>query len=172
MFIVGVLAISFMSAYFHGVVQDNKLLEEHPIYQMINESNLFMQAMQKNMCGFEMMEKYKWLKHFDLHINANCNIVPKNLKYLRYVGYIMAFYNTTLMHCLLSGVLPVSLISCIPIITSLISGFINPTYIILLGFFEFSQALLTIIIMLTFIVKNDKKNEATIIENRSSNKRL
>ncbi|CAF1218127.1 unnamed protein product [Rotaria sp. Silwood1] len=36
------------------------------------------------------------------------------------------------MHCLLSGVLPVSVISCVPITTSLMSGFINPTYIILL----------------------------------------
>jgi len=61
-----------------------------------------------------------------------------------------------MMHLLLSSVLPVSVVACVPIIASFISGFINPIQIFTLGLFEFSQMLLAAIIIVTFIVVKEK----------------
>jgi len=113
---------------------------------MIKEANSFIKNIHNDMCGLELLKKYQWLKQLDIIINSNCNIIPNNFKYLLFTGYITALYNTILVHLLLSEVLPVSVIACVPIIASFMSGFIDPTQIVILGIFQFGQLFLTIII--------------------------
>jgi hypothetical protein len=55
-------------------------------------------------------------------IRSNCHIVPDTLKYLRYTDYLMSAYNNSLMHVLLSVKLLGSVSTCLPIVTSFISG--------------------------------------------------
>ncbi len=77
---------------------------------------------------------------------------------LRYSGYILAGYNTLLMYIFLSGVLPLSALACLPIITSFLSGYVTQSNIILLGLLEFSQCLVTLAVMATFIYLREKNN--------------
>jgi hypothetical protein len=67
-----------------------------------------------------------------------------------------------LMHILLSGILPVTIMACIPIIASLGASFIDPTQIITLGVFEFGQVLLVLIIVGTFVILKEKKMQSQI----------
>jgi hypothetical protein len=76
---------------------------------------------------------------------------------LGYSGYILAGYNTLLMYIFLSGVLPVSALACLPILESLISGYITQSNIILLRLLEFSECLGTLAVMATFIYLREKK---------------
>ena len=52
----------------------------------------------------------------------------------------------------------------IPIITSLVSNYSDPTQIVLLGLFEFTQGFLLLMIMATFIVLKDKKPPNPVLE--------
>jgi hypothetical protein len=165
---VSLLLYGCMCVYFYGVIQDNDILNENPMYNMMNDADSLIKDIRDDMCGLKLLEKYKWLKQVDILINSNCNITPDNLKYLRYTGYSMAIYNTIFMHLLLCGVLPVSVIACVPIITSFISTFIKPTQIVMLGFFEFSQMLLTLVILITFIaIKENKMKSQLNVSKRS-----
>jgi hypothetical protein len=102
-----------MCAYFYGIINENYVLNDNPIFKMMKEANMFTKDMHKNVSGYELIQKYTWLSHFETLINSNCNMISNNLKYLRYSGYVMVMYNTMLMHVLLDGALPVSIVTCI-----------------------------------------------------------
>ncbi len=157
LFIVSILLVAFMSAYFSRVIIDNRVLNENPMFKMVKEADAFMKDMYKNVSGNLLLNDYKWLNDFKMLIVSDCHIVPDSLKYLHYTGYLMAAYNIILMHVLLNDILPVSVLACIPIIISFVSSDIDSSKIILLGLFEFSQLLLSIVIMGTFIFLNERK---------------
>ena len=124
---------------------------------MMNDAKTFVKDIHNNVSTHQLIEKYSWLDHFDILINSNCNIISNNLKHLRYTGYAMVLHNTVMIHILLSGILPVTVFSCGPILASLISGFINPAQIFLVGIFQIEQILFTMITMLVFIILEEKK---------------
>lgn len=165
LFMVSVSLVSLMSAYFTNVIIDNRVLNENSIFKILTEANAFMKHLKENVSGHRLLNDYQWLHHFEMLILSNCHIVPDSLKYLCFTGYVMAAYNTFLMYVLLSGTLPVSVLASIPIITSFISGYIDPSRIVLLGLFEFSQALLSMAIIITFIFLNERKTRFQAIVN-------
>ena len=156
---VTTLLFGFMVAYYYGVVNDNRFINDNLMFRMSQESESFMKNINDSVCAIQFLKEYQWLKKFHALIHENCHITPTNLKTLRYTGYILAAYNTFLMHILLSGILPVSALPCLPIVKSFISGYINPSNLIILGLFEFGQTALSLAIMITFIfLKERQKN--------------
>jgi hypothetical protein len=77
---------------------------------------------RENISGHRLLNDYQWLHHLQMLIRSNCHIVPDTLKYLRYTDYLMSAYNNSLMHVLLSVKLLGSVSTCLPIVTSFISG--------------------------------------------------
>ncbi len=69
-----------MSAYFYGVINDNYVLAGDPTFKMMNDANMFIKDIHKNVSGHEVIEKYSWLDHFETLLNSNCNIISNNLK--------------------------------------------------------------------------------------------
>ncbi|CAF5000873.1 unnamed protein product [Rotaria sp. Silwood1] len=131
---------------------------------MVNESGFFIKDLKQNVCGRQLIGDYKCLNHFETLIRTNCNIIPDSLKYLRCTGYLMAIYNTLLMHVLLNCILQVSAVACIPILTSFGAGYIDISKIILLGICEFSQVFLSLVIMGTFYFLIDRKRRPHLVE--------
>jgi hypothetical protein len=170
LFVAEICLFGAMAPYYNGVINDNRLLNDHPMFQMLQESKLFMKNVNDNVCGYQLLKNYHWLKNFDILIRNECHIMPDNLRYLRYTDYASAIYNTFLMHILLSGILPVSLIASVPIITSFASGYINASQIITLGLFEFSQIVLSLAIMITFIVLKEKRIKSQLAVEKDSHK--
>ena len=127
------------------------------MYRMINDLDRFTRDVERNVSGKQLMADYHWLENFGAIVGENCLILPKNLKYLRSTAYILAGYNTLLMHIFSSGALPVSVVACLPISMSLMSSNIDPTQIVLLGLFEFSQGFLLLMIMAAYIVLHESK---------------
>jgi hypothetical protein len=158
LFLVSVLLVLFMGIYFDGVINDNSLIDDNPMNKMITQASSFVQSLKKNASGDALSKEFPWLNHFEILISANCNIITPNLKRLRHVGYVMGVYNTFLMHILLNGLLPVSLISCLPIFASVLSNYAEPSMTVLLGILEFSQIFLSVVIVGTFILVNEKKD--------------
>ena len=165
LFCGGVVLVCTMSAFYHGVVMDYDTLKENPMHRMINDLDRFTRDVEGNVSGQQLMNDYPWLKHFRTLVEANCSIMTTNLKYLRSTGYILAAYNTLLMRIFLSGTLPVSVVACFPIMASLVSSYIDPAQIVLLGLFEFTQGFLLLIIMGTFIVLKEKKTHNPVPSN-------
>jgi len=145
-----------MCAYFYGIINENYVLNDNPLFKMMKEANMFTKDMHKNVSVYELIQKYTWLSHFETLINSNCNMISNNLKYLRYSGYVMVMYNTMLMHVLLDGALPVSIVTCAFIVISLTSNLIDSTQIFLLGVFEIGQTSFTFMIMIAFIMLKEK----------------
>ncbi|CAF3362978.1 unnamed protein product [Rotaria socialis] len=161
------LPFGFMCVCFNNVIIDYRALKDNPMYQIITEADDLMKDLKKNVSGHNLLNDYQWLHQFNLLIRTNCYIVPDSLKYLRYTGYFMAGYNTFLMRILLSGKLPVSFFACIPIIASLISGYIDSSNLVVLGFFEFSQIVLTMMILSTFSYLYSKAKNLEAIRDRN-----
>ncbi len=113
LFTVTFIPFGFMSAYFFGVIQHNHSSSGRPRFKMLQQANSFIKEIRDNVFGHELLENYSWLNHFEKSINSNCNDMPENLQYLKYTGYLMAMYNTILMHILLGGILPITMIACL-----------------------------------------------------------
>lgn len=158
LFLMSIVLVAFMGAYFYGVIDDNAAISENPISKMLNDASSFTKQLRHNVSGIELLNDFQWLHHFETLLKANCNIISLNLKRLRYTGYVMAIYNTILMHVLLNGVLPVSLTSCISIFASIASNYIDQSTIILLGIFEFGQIFLSVMIFGTFVALKEQIN--------------
>jgi hypothetical protein len=160
----GVLLLLYgcMCIYFYDVIQDNNILNESPTYKMINGADSFIKDIGNDMCGIKLLDKHKWLKQFDILINSNFNIISKNVKYLMITGYIIAIYNTMLMHFLLCDLIPAPIIYYIPITISFVSSLINPTQLYLLGALQFIQVFFTFIIVCTFVSMKEKKINSQI----------
>ena len=129
------------------------------MYLLLKDLKSFTVDLKANMCGDQLVNEHKWLRHVEVLITSNCSIMPANLKYLRYTGLIFAMYNTLLIHVLLSGTLPVSAMACIPIVTSFLSNCIDPTQIVSLGVFEFAQVLLAGTIMGTYVIQKERESQ-------------
>ena len=117
----------------------------------------FMQDMKLNVSGHQLLRAHPWLHHLELIIAERSSIVPKNLRYLRYTGFVFAGYNTVLMRFLLRETFPASAVAWVPFITSLVASCIDRTQILLLGLFHMSQAIIWFIIMLIFIFHAEQR---------------
>ncbi|CAM2720756.1 unnamed protein product [Rotaria socialis] len=140
LFMVSLVPIWFMFVYYHSVIIENHAFNDDPMFRMVAEADAFVEHL-----------------HTNVSVRSDCHIVPGSLKHLHYTGYVMAAYNIFLMHVLLNDLLPVLVVASVPIIISLISSDIDPSNTILLGLFEFSQALLAIMIMIMFFFLNERR---------------
>jgi hypothetical protein len=85
-----------------------------------NQSTSF-EDLKDNSCGNKFLEDY-YSTNFSALLNENCHIISSNLKYLRCTGYILAGYNTfVISNILLGRVLPVSAVTALSILRSLMS---------------------------------------------------
>ena len=153
------LLFGTMCALFNGVIMDNRVILENPMYVLLNDLDSLTTDLDANVCGHQLLKDYKWLRTIKMLISSNCSLMPDNLRYLRYTSYIYATYNTLFMHLLLSGTFPVSFVLCLPIAMSFISANINPINIGWLGLFEFTQGLLSWSIFLTYMYRQYKKSK-------------
>jgi hypothetical protein len=161
--------VGAMSFFYQGVIRDNDVLQENPMYAMLNELDLFMTDADANVSEHWLWKDYGWLRHSEILVSGNCSILSNNLRYLRYTGYAFAAYNTLLMHLLLSGTLPASVVSSVPIVTSLISDYIGPGHIVWLGLFEFTQMIISWVIMGIYVRRKDQLLQL-VIRRRNLNK--
>ena len=153
-------AVFGVMCWFFGLVfTDNKVIKDNPMYVLLNDLDSLTTDLDANVCGHQLLKDHTWLRTIKILISNNCSLLPDNLRYLRYTGYIYAAYNTLLMHLLLSGTFSVSFVSCLPILTSFISANINPTHIVWLGFFELTQGLLSLCIFGTYMYRKHMKYE-------------
>lgn len=154
---------------FYGVIDENNVINENSLSKMLHEADSFTTKLKNNVSGSDLLNDFRWLNNFETLLCANCNLIPLNLKRLRYTGYVMVIYNTVLMHALLNGLLPISLTSCVPIFASIASNYIDSSTIIMLDIFEFGQIFLSITIFGTFIALKARINSnvegMTIIKN-------
>ncbi|CAF3475349.1 unnamed protein product [Rotaria socialis] len=157
LFMVSLVPIWFMFVYYHSVIIENHAFNDDPMFRMVAEADAFVEHLHTNVSGNDLLNDYQWLKNFEMLVRSDCHIVPGSLKHLHYTGYVMAAYNIFLMHVLLNDLLPVLVVASVPIIISLISSDIDPSNTILLGLFEFSQALLAIMIMIMFFFLNERR---------------
>ena len=161
LFTVSIVLVGFMSVHFYAVIIDNRALNENPMFEMVKEADAFMKHLKANVSGHRLLNDYQWLNDLKMLIGSDCHIQSTSLKHLHYTGYLMAVYNVVLMHILLNGILPVSILAVIPIITSFISSEIDSFNTILLGLFEFSQALISVIIMGIFLFLKERGIKST-----------
>lgn len=172
LFSITFITFGFMVAYYTLLINGKYLISNNPMSQMSKEAGLFIHEIHNNDCGLQLAEKFPWLKNFNDTVNEYSKFTPKSLKYLRYSSHIQAAHNTVVMHILLSGILPVSILSCVPIITSFISTYFNEDDLIFLGLFEFGQTLLSSGIMITFIFLKERKLNKTLTLTSISQKTL
>ncbi len=83
LFMVSVLLVGFMGAYFNNVIIDNRVLNENPIFKMFMEADAFIKHLKENVSGHILLNDYQWLYDFKMLIRSNCHIIPDSLKYLR-----------------------------------------------------------------------------------------
>jgi hypothetical protein len=148
--LVSFLIAPFLGAFYSGVLMDNEVLKEHPIHQVVPDMDSFMQDIKQNTSGYQLLRDHPWLFHVELLIAERCSVVPKNLRYLRYTGFVFAGYNTVLMHFILRETFPASAVAWVPIITSLVASCIDRTQIVLLGLFQMSQVIVWLTILMIF----------------------
>ncbi len=107
LFAAPILPFRFLTAYYNAVTNDN-------------QSTSF-EDLKDNSCGNKFLEDY-YSTNFSALLNENCHIISSNLKYLRCTGYILAGYNTfVISNILLGRVLPVSAVTALSILRSLMS---------------------------------------------------
>ena len=156
LYFVSYLLSAFLVAFYYGVMMDNAMLKDNPVHQMVADMDSFVQDIEGNVSGHELLKDHPWLYNSNVLMAESCSVVPKNLRYLRYTGLVFAGYNTLLMHLLLSGTVPISVVACVPIITSFVASSIDPGQIVLLGFFEFTQLIISSVIIGAFAIQRDR----------------
>jgi hypothetical protein len=155
LYCVSYLLGAFLVVFYYGVMMDNVVLKENPMHQLIADMDSFVQDIEGNVSGHQLLKDHPWLHNSEVLLTESCFVVPKNLKYLRYMGFVFAGYNTLLLHLLLSGTVPISVVAYVPIITSCIAGLIDPAQIVRLGLFEFTQLIISSVIFGTFVIQKD-----------------
>ena len=149
------LLAAFLGVFYYGVMLENVVLKETPMYQMVADLDSFTQDIEDNVSGHQLLKDHPWLHHSEVLMTETCFVVPKNLKYVQYTGLVFAGYNILLMHLLLGRIVPVSVLACVPIVTSLIATSIDPAHIVRLGLFEFTQLIISFVIFGTFVILKD-----------------
>ena len=155
--LVSFLIAPFLGAFYSGVMRDNEVLKEHPIHHVVADMDSFMQDIEQNVSGHQLLRDHPWLRLVELLIAERCSVVPKNLRYLRYTGFVFAGYNTVLMRFLLRETFPTSAVAWVPIMTSLSASCIDRTQIVLLSIFHMSQAIVWFTILIIFSVHTEQR---------------
>ena len=152
---VSYLLAAVLGVFHYGVMMDNVVLKETPMYQMVADLDSFARDIEGNVSGHQLLKDHPWLHHSKVLMAETCFVMPKNLKYVQYTGFVFAGYNILLMHLLLGRTVPVSVLACVPIGTSLIATSIDPAQIVRLGLFEFTQLIISSVIFGTFVILKD-----------------
>ena len=170
LFSVSIVFFGFMVACYHGVIEDNRFINDNPMFRMLQESESFMKNINDSVCANQFLKEYQWLKKFPALIHENCRIIPSNINYLQVINYIMSWYNMLLMNILFVTTSRVSALSYIPITIAFASSFVNSQEVFVLGLFNFSQILLSIIIIIIFIVVKERKINSSLVLEKDFNK--
>jgi hypothetical protein len=79
-----------MCAFFTGVITDNQVIKENPMYALLNDLDSLITDLDANVCGHQLLKDHKWLRAIKILISNNCSLMPNNQRYLHYTSYIYA----------------------------------------------------------------------------------
>jgi hypothetical protein len=123
----------------YAVIIDKQEVEKSIITQMQRDAEHFVKEIKNNEMNLHV--KFNWINGYIDAINNNCTPYVSTVTVIRYCGYLFAIYNTIMMHFILAGKLPVTIMSLMPLSLSLIGGLIPSTHIIFFGVIEATQVL-------------------------------
>jgi hypothetical protein len=162
-FCLSIVFLGLMVTYYHGVVDDIRLINDNLMFRMLKEAPFFMTHINESSCGTQILKDYKWLKTFNILINENCHVTSSNFQHLRIISYIMSLYNTLLIHVLFTSSHRISVLTYVPIVIASCSVLIDSQEVFILGMFSFTQVSLSIITMTTFIYLKERKMQSSFV---------
>ncbi|CAF5038342.1 unnamed protein product, partial [Rotaria sp. Silwood1] len=90
LFSVSIVFLGFMITFYSDAINDNRLINDNPMFRMLQESESFMKNINNSVCDNKLLQEYQWLKNFPALIHENCRIIPSNVNYLQVIAYIMS----------------------------------------------------------------------------------
>lgn len=170
LFSVSIVPFGFMIASYVHTINDNQLINDQSMSQMLHDSNSFMKKISDDVYDHKILQEYKWLKIFHDLIHQYCHTENVKVNYSQFMACCMAWYNFFLIHLLFVGTGRFSFLAFVPILITFCSIFIDSQKLLVFAFFDFSQMLLSIVMITTFIYMREKKIRSSLVLEQHSKK--
>ena len=132
------LALSMISSsHFNAVIEEHKSIQKDTVFQIQSDAHQFIIQL-KDEC-IDVFTKFPWLNDFAKTMNRNRQPASTTVRTRRIYSYVHSIFNTFMMHFLLRGNLPVTMVALLPGCLSLAGTCIPPKSVLLFGCVEFSQ---------------------------------